>query len=176
MSRAIGRGLIGMTDLADTEAPDLDAMARRVLDQIRYVVLGTIDADGQARLSPVYFTAHGYADLYWVSHPACQHSANLARDDRVTGVVYDSTVAPGDGRAVYVGGRAREIPADELDDHCPLAFDTARGGRAFAPEQLAGDADLRLWVLHVDSWEVHIPSGHPTLGTGRDRRVRVDPR
>ena len=31
-------------------------------------------------------------------------------------------------------------------------------------------------MLHVDDWEVHIRGGHPTLGTGTDRRVPVDPR
>jgi hypothetical protein len=158
----------------ETAAPDLGAMAREVLDEQRYVVLGTIDADGRPRLSPVYFTAHRYTDLYWVSDPSTHHSANLARDDRVAGVVYDSTLAPGLGRAVYVDGRAREIPADELEAHCRVAFDPARGGRAFAPDEMQGDADLRLWLLHVESWEVHVPAGHPMLGTGRDRRVPVD--
>jgi hypothetical protein len=155
-------------------ASDLRTMAREVLDEQRYIVLGTIDADGRPRVSPVYFTPHRYADLYWVSHPCTHHSANLTRDDRVTGVVYDSTLAPGLGRAVYVDGRAREIPADELAAHCPVAFDPRRGGRAFAPAEMQGDADLRLWVLHVESWEVHIPAGHPTLGTGRDRRVPIE--
>jgi hypothetical protein len=155
---------------------DLRAMARDVLDHVRYVVLGSVDPDGRTRVSPVYFTAHRYADLYWVSHPDTQHSANLTRDDRVSGVVYDSTLPPGEGRAVYVGGRAREIVDHELDEHLPMAFDPRRGGRAFASDELAGAADLRLWVLHVEAWEVHIPAGHPTLGTGRDRRLAVDPR
>ncbi len=56
-----------------------------------------------------------------------------------------------------------------------MAFDPSRGGRPFAAEELVGDADLRLYVLHVESWEVHVGAGHPTLGTGRDRRVAVDP-
>ncbi len=127
-----------------------------------------------ARVSPVYFTPDRFVDLYWVSHPDTHHSANLARDSRVTGVVYDSTLAPGQGRAVYVDGRAREIPADELEAHCPVAFDPARWPRLRPPRD-RGDADLRLWLLHVESWEVHIPAGHPTLGTGRDRRVPIDP-
>ena len=165
-----------MADADETAALDLNAMVRDVLDQIRYIVLGTIDDDGRPRVSPVYFTAHRYADLYWVSHPGTHHSINLARDNRATGVVYDSTVAPADTRAVYVAGHAREVPADELAEHCPVAFNPSRGGRAFAPQELTGTADLRLWVLHVDSWEVHIGAGHPTLGTGRDRRVPADPR
>ena len=125
----------------------------------------------------MYFTPHGYEDLYWVSNPASHHSHNLERDHRLSGVVFDSTVPPGpDTGAVYVTGSAREIPADELAQHLPHAFDPARGARAFAAEELTGDADLRLWVLHVDSWEVHIRGGHPTLGTGTDRRLPIDPR
>ena len=160
----------------ETSTPDLNAMARDVLDRIRYVVLGTIDEDGRTRTSPVYFTPHRYEDLYWVSHPETHHSHNLARDGRLSGVVFDSTVVPGQGRAVYVTGSAREVPADELQQHLPHAFDDARGGRAFSIDELTGDGDLRLWVLHVDSWEVHIGAGHPQLGTGRDRRLPVDPR
>jgi hypothetical protein len=155
----------------------LAAEARDVLDRIRYVVLGTIDEDGRSRTSPVYFVAHEYTDLYWVSDPASHHSHNLARESRVSGVIFDSTVAPGpDARAVYATGTAREVPADELTQHLPRAFDPDRGGRAFTAEELTGSGDLRLWVLHVDTWEVHIGAGHPTLGTGTDRRMEVDPR
>ena len=173
MSRDPGGGQPGMDDTT----PDLAAMARDVLDGVRYVVLGSIDEDGRARTSPVFFTPHGYEHLYWVSHPRTHHSLNLVRDARASGVVFDSTLPPSAGRAVYVAGSAREIPADELEAHLPVAFDPeGRGGRAFAPDELAGTADLRLWVLHVVSWEVHIGAGHPQLGTGRDRRVPVDPR
>ncbi len=160
-----------------TEAPELAAMARDVLDRIRYIVLGTIDDDGRTRTSPVFFVPREYEHLYWVSNPTSHHSRNLGRDHRVSGVVFDSTASPGpDVQAVYVTGTAREVPADELEEHLPYAFDLDRGGRAFAAEELTGDADLRLWVLDVDSWEVHIRGGHPTLGTGTDRRMAVDPR
>jgi hypothetical protein len=156
----------------------LEQLARDVLDTIRYVVLSTVDEDGRTRTSPVYFTPHRYQDLYWVSHPDTHHSVNLHRDDRLSGVVFDSTVAPGgDQRAVYVVGRAREIRADELDEHLAIAFDPERrGGRAFAADELVGGADLRLYVLRVEGWDVHVGAGHPTLGTGRDRRIPVDPR
>ena len=161
----------------DAAAPDLDQQARDILDRIRYVVLGTIDEDGRTRTSPVYFTPHGYEDLYWVSNPASHHSHNLERDDRLSGVVFDSTVPPGpDTGAVYVTGtRARSLRTSSRST-CP-GPSTPRGARGpFGAEELTGDADLRLWVLHVDSWEVHIRGGHPTLGTGTDRRVPVDPR
>jgi nitroimidazol reductase NimA-like FMN-containing flavoprotein (pyridoxamine 5'-phosphate oxidase superfamily) len=159
-----------------TEA-DLDQTAREVLDGIRYIVLGTIDEDGTPRTSPVFFTPHGYEYLYWVSHPETHHGANLARDDKVSGVVFDSSLPPGQTDAVYVTGTAHEVPEDELAEHLPVAFDPEhRGGTRFTAEQVVDSADLRLWVMHVDRWEVHVRASHPHHGTGRDRRVAVDPR
>jgi general stress protein 26 len=160
-----------------TTDPDLDRLARDILDEIRYVVLGTIDEDGRTRTSPVYFTPYRYEDLYWVSDVVTHHSHNLARDGRIGGVVFDSTRPPGTSSAVYVTGTAREVPDHELAEHLPRAFDPeGRGGRRFATDELTGDADLRLWVMHVERWEVHIRAGDPQRGTGRDRREPVDPR
>jgi nitroimidazol reductase NimA-like FMN-containing flavoprotein (pyridoxamine 5'-phosphate oxidase superfamily) len=152
---------------------ELAAAARALLDRIRYLVLATTDPDGRPRVSPVYFVPRAYADLYWVSHPETHHSANLRRDPRVSAVVHDSSVVPGQGTAAYVDGTAREVPAAELAAHLPHAFDPARGGRSFTAPELTGDADLRLYVLRVERAEVHVPAGHPALGTGRDRRVAV---
>jgi hypothetical protein len=161
----------------ETAADDLAAMTRDLVDGIRYVVLGTVDEDGRTRTSPVYLVPHGYQDLYWVPNPASHRSHNLERDNRLSGVVFDSTVPPGaDTRAVYVPGTTTEDEADELAQHLPTAFDPDRGAAASTAEDLTGDGDHRLWVMHVDSWEVHIRGGHPTLGTGTDRRMPVDPR
>lgn len=91
-------------------------------------------------------------------------------------MVFDSTVPPGpEQQAVYVTGRAQEIGPEDLAAHLPRAFRPERGGRAFAAEELTGTADLRLWRLAVHTWEVHVSASHPALGTGSDRRVRVDP-
>ena len=70
---------------ADTPAPALTATSRNV-------VLGTIDEDGCTRTSPVYFVPHRYRDLYRVSTPTSHHSHNLKRDDRLSAVIFESTV------------------------------------------------------------------------------------
>ena len=62
--------------------PDLNAMARRVIDASHYMTLGTADPDGSPRLSPVYYTPARYSDFYWVSSPEAQHSRNLADTPR----------------------------------------------------------------------------------------------
>ena len=161
---------------SDAAAAALAGTARDLMDRIRYMVLGTIDDDGYTRTSPVYFVSHRYRDLYWVSSPTSHHSQNLKRDNRLSAVIFDSTVPPGpDQQAVYVAGTAGEVEPAELADHLPRAFRPERGARAFTAEELTGEAQLRLWVLRVDRWEVHISGSHPTLGSGTDRRALVDP-
>ena len=76
--------------------PDLDAMAREVLDRIRYIVLGTIDADGRTRTSPVYFQPHRYEDLYWVSHP-----------DTITRTTWGATTGSAASSSIRPGCRAK---------------------------------------------------------------------
>jgi nitroimidazol reductase NimA-like FMN-containing flavoprotein (pyridoxamine 5'-phosphate oxidase superfamily) len=155
---------------------ELRAMARRVIDGNRYLVLGTVDPDGRPRLSPVFFTPARYRDFYWVSSPDARHSHNVRERPPVEIVVFDSTVPPNQGEAVYVTATAREVPAEELGDVVAEAFDPqTRGARAFAPEELSGDADLRLYVATATAYDVHVGAGHPTLGTGLDRRVPTDP-
>ena len=153
----------------------LDAMAREVIDTNRYMVLGTQDPDGQPRLSPVYYTPARYADFYWVSSPDAQHTHNLRDRPAVQIVIFDSTAAVGAGQAVYLTATARELVDDELDEVIHEAFRTTTGARSFAPHELRGAADLRLFVAHLASCEVHVPGRHPVLGRGVDSRQAADP-
>jgi nitroimidazol reductase NimA-like FMN-containing flavoprotein (pyridoxamine 5'-phosphate oxidase superfamily) len=70
---------------------DPDATARRVIDANHDMTLGTLDADGRPRLSPVYYTAARYSDFYWVSSPQAHHSRNLIEHREVELVILDST-------------------------------------------------------------------------------------
>lgn len=103
---------------------DLVAHARAPLDTNRNLVLGTVDAMGRPWTSPVHFAATGERELYWVSATDAQHSRNLAGRPQVSIVVFDSTVAPYHGRAVYAAGEAQELSGDELEREprqpCPL--------------------------------------------------------
>jgi hypothetical protein len=155
--------------------PDLDAMARRVIDGNLYMTLATLDPDGAPRLSPVYFTPARYSDFYWVSSPDAHHSRNLLERPEVRIVIFDSSVAVGHAEAVYLSARARAIPADELDAVIGEAFAERGGARRFAPEELHGDADLRLYAASATSCEVLVRGGDPVHGTGIDARMPADP-
>jgi nitroimidazol reductase NimA-like FMN-containing flavoprotein (pyridoxamine 5'-phosphate oxidase superfamily) len=158
--------------MADDTA-DLVAMAREVIDTNRYFVLGTVGPDGAPRVSPVYYGVDGYRDFYWVSSPEAQHSVNIGGRPEINAVAFDSSAQVGDGRAVYLTGQARRVPDEELPERCPVAFRTDLGGRAFTPEELTGAAPLRLYLLSVEVWEVHLPGRDPRNKTGIDHRVPV---
>jgi Pyridoxamine 5'-phosphate oxidase len=154
--------------------PDLNEMARRVIDANHYMVLGTLDPDGAARLSPVYYTPARYTDFYWASSPETHHSRNVAERPAVQIVIFDSTAAVGDGEAVYLDATARRVEDDELEALVPEAFRTTAGARHFEPDELR-DGPLRLYVASASSCEVHIAGSHPVHGRGVDSRQPADP-
>ena len=160
-----------------SEHPDLDAYARDVIDANTYMVLGTLDPDGEARISPVYFNHVDYAEFYWVSSPDAHHSANVARHPSVNIVIFDSSVPVGAGKCVYLHADAAVVPDSALAEHCQAAFSgDLRGARAFAPEELSGDADLRLYRAEATAYDVHVRGRDPVHGTGIDKRMPADPR
>jgi hypothetical protein len=128
--------------------PDLNAMARRVIDANHYMTLATTDPGGRPRLSPVYYTPARYSD--------------------------DSTAPAGEGEAVYISATARAVPDDELQARCPEAFRTTAGARRFTPGDLRGGA-LQLYVARTRSCEVHVAAHHPVHGRGTDTRQQADP-
>ena len=148
---------------------ELNSQGQDVLDTNRYVVLGTIDDDGRPRVSPVYFNHADYRDFYWVSSPESHHSRNIAARPRglVRGLRLQRDPRAGP-QAVYVDADAAEVPEAELAAECARAFAHLRGdgARAFAPEELSGDADLRLYRARATRHQVHVRGSDPDYGTG----------
>ena len=90
------------------QQPDLDAVARAILDANHYMTLGTADAAGHPWVSPVFFATDRYRDLYWISSPEATHSRNLAARPELSIVVFDSQAPVGTGQAVYMAAAADE--------------------------------------------------------------------
>ena len=124
-------------------ASELRAMAEAAYASAHFMVLGTTEEDGSARVSPVYHERDG-DDLYWISAPSAIHSRNLRRDPRATAVVFDSTAHVTRGGAVYVTGTAAIVPDDELATACAVFSRPRAGAWTFGPEDLSGEKTLRL--------------------------------
>lgn len=89
--------------------PELVALVREIVDENRYLVLGTAGPGGIPWTSPVWFAHSGYRDFFWVSDPAARHSRNIGARSDVSIVIFDSSRPPGAARAVYVSGSAEVL-------------------------------------------------------------------
>jgi hypothetical protein len=134
--------------------------AREIIDGARYMTLATADAAGVPWACPVWYAPRGYSELFWVSYPDARHSRNLAERPQLSIVIFDSTVTPGHGQAVYMTGEAAQT-TDGLEVFSARSVEQGLGEW----KDLSGP--LRLYRAVV--------SEHWMLGEGRDERVPVTP-
>ena len=143
-----------MTDFRD--------MARGIIESNRYMVLGTAGEDGVPWVTPVWFAQSDYRRFIWVSSPERRHSRNVRARPEVSIVIFDSQVAVGSARAVYMSADAKELSGAELERDVAL-FDTASQQQGLtrrwgledmlapAPFRLYGATVSQHWVLDPDS-------------------------
>jgi nitroimidazol reductase NimA-like FMN-containing flavoprotein (pyridoxamine 5'-phosphate oxidase superfamily) len=136
---------------------DIAAHARAIVDTTLYLTLGTVDAEGHPWTTPVYFAPADEREFYWMSATDARHSRHIVRHPRVSLVVFDSTVAPYHGRAVYAVGEARELSGGSDLDRALAAYPRPAGDdatpvlraevTASAPYRLYQVTASRMWVL-----------------------------
>lgn len=159
---------------------DLIEHARSLLAGNAYLTLGTVGSDGRPWTSPVYFAADGIEDYYWVSGQQSRHSRHIAANPSVSLVVFDSTVRPYHGRALYAAGTAHEVDADGLDRGLQVYPGPAtRGAGAVSAADLSGAEPWRLYRAHATEVWVLCPRAPrqacPLHGRTDDHRELVHP-
>ena len=160
---------------------DLTAHARALLDANRYLTLGTVDANGRPWTSPVYFAPAGIRDFYWTSETDARHSRNLVERPQVSVVVFDSSVPPYHGRAVYAVGTARELQGDELDRGLQVyPGPSDRDAIRLTRDEVSGSSPYRLYrATATEAWVLcpRDPRRPCRLhGLAKDHRTPVDVR
>lgn len=159
---------------------DLAAHARAVIDANTYLTLGTVGPDGFPWTSPVYFAASGVHEFVWTSTADARHSRNLAARPRVSIVIFDSTVPPYHGRAVYAAAEARELTGADLDRGLEIyPGDDGIGITGLDRGDVTGSSPYRLYQATASDLWVLCPREPrqpcPLHGIGVDHRARVAP-
>jgi hypothetical protein len=157
---------------------DLATHARELIEANLYLVLGTVGPDGRPWTSPVYFSPAGEREFLWVSDSDATHSRHLAERPEVSVVVFDSTVAPYHGRAVYAVGEARQLSGGDLDRALRLyPRPDGRGGTPVSRDDVTGLSPYRLYRATASEMWVLCPRdpGQPCSlhGLAKDHRARV---
>jgi nitroimidazol reductase NimA-like FMN-containing flavoprotein (pyridoxamine 5'-phosphate oxidase superfamily) len=151
---------------------EIEALARRIIDQNVYMTLATADPAGRPWASPVYYAADGYDRFHWVSLPDAQHSRNLAARPELAIVIFDSRVPLGTGQAVYMEARAEQIGGNDLKQGIAIFSreSLADGGSAWGLDRVVPPAPLRLYRAAVSQHWVLDPDHRPG-----DARTEVRP-
>ena len=160
---------------------DLAAHARALLDVNRFLTLGTVDPRGRPWTSPVYFAATGLREFYWSSEADATHSRNLRGRSDVSVVVFDSSVRPYQGRALYAAGEACELAGDDLERGLEVYPGPAdRGATALTRDDVTGSSPYRLYrATATDVWVLcpREPRQPCRLhGVAKDHRTRINRR
>jgi nitroimidazol reductase NimA-like FMN-containing flavoprotein (pyridoxamine 5'-phosphate oxidase superfamily) len=149
---------------------DFSEMARTIIESNRYMVLGTADEAGVPWVTPVWYAQSDHREFLWVSSPDRRHSRNVAARPEVSIVIFDSTVAVGSARAVYMSARAEQVAGADLERDI-ARFDTAGQAqdltRRWTAEDVVAPAPYRLYRAKVSQHSVLDPHSSP------DDRVEV---
>jgi nitroimidazol reductase NimA-like FMN-containing flavoprotein (pyridoxamine 5'-phosphate oxidase superfamily) len=156
-------------------AADLAELARRVIDETKYMALGTADETGHPWVSPVWFACEDYRRFHWVSAHDTRHSENLAVRPEVALAIYDPSAAVGAAAAVYISGSAQELTGGELERGIEIFDRLSRtnDGPGWQLSDVRPPSPHRLYCATAEEHFVLIRGRDPERGTGVDRRERV---
>jgi pyridoxine/pyridoxamine 5'-phosphate oxidase len=157
---------------------DLTAHARAIIDANLYLTLGTVDPDGYPWTSPVYFAPVDDREFCWMSATDARHTRHVVARPQVSMVIFDPTVLPYHGRAVYAVGEAQELSGSDLDR--ALEVYPRRDGQDATPvmrAEVTAPAAYRLYQATASDMWVLCPREprQPCRlhGLAKDHRARV---
>ena len=143
---------------------DFSEMARAIIESNRYMVLGTADEAGVPWVTPVWYAQSDHREFLWVSSPDRRHSRNVVARPGISIAIFDSTVAVGSARAVYMSARAEHVSGADLERDISR-FDTAGQAqgltRRWTPEDVLAPAPYRLYRATVSQHWVLDPHSSP---------------
>lgn len=139
--------------------------AKQLIGRLNYLTLATVGRDGQPWNTPVFHAYDGQKTFYWGSRHNTQHSQNISENDRGFVVIYDSTVKPYHGEAVYAQVLYEELQPAEIDQAIKLLH-TKLGESYMTPADVQGTAEHRLYKATIENAWIKDPE--------RDIRQEVD--
>jgi nitroimidazol reductase NimA-like FMN-containing flavoprotein (pyridoxamine 5'-phosphate oxidase superfamily) len=158
---------------------ELGDIARAVIDANLYMVLGTAGEEGRPWVTPVYYSAGGYTDFYWVSRPQAMHSRNIAARPQVSVVIFNSQTPIGTAQAVYMSGVAEEVTGADVARGIQIFSRESqrRGAGEWTPEKVQPPAHLRLYRATASEQFILCPRRYPEPcpihGRTEDHRIAV---
>lgn len=145
----------------------------RILEDNRYLVIGTADDAGTPWATPVFFAALDPDTLVWVSAPDSRHSTNIRQRPQVAITVFDSRVEVGHAEAAYFDARAEPAEGAEIGAALTALNSRVPADKRLSLEDLAPAGALTVYRATLQRRYVLIRGGDPDFRNVHDMRVEV---
>lgn len=89
--------------------------AREILSETTSGTLATVEPDGAARATPLFFAYGPELTIYFLSDPKTVHVQNLLREPRVSLAFYPEVSGWKEIRGLQMKGTAQRVPAADLE-------------------------------------------------------------
>ena len=83
--------------------------AKDIIEKIKYITIATVSINSIPWNTPLYSAFDENYNFYWASDQKGQHSKNIAKNNNVFLVIYDSTVPEGTGVGVYIQAKVYKL-------------------------------------------------------------------
>lgn len=88
--------------------------AKDIIEKNLYITIATYGyKERKPGVTPVFFASDENYNFYWVSSKTAQHSQNIAANNEIACVMFNSEVPEGTGRGLYVEALAFEVTQEQ---------------------------------------------------------------
>lgn|SRR3990167_5091914 len=127
---------------------DLSEKAKKIIEKILYITIATVSKDGQPWNSPVFSAYDESYNFYWNSWKENQHSKNIAENNKVFIVIYDSTVPERMGEGVYIQAKAFMITDEKEIEEARMLLSKRKSkpsSKLRSPAEFLGEYPRRVY-------------------------------
>lgn len=153
-----------MTFLAYKKTMNYTKIAREILEQNKYIVLGTTDGK-RSWVAPVYYTMDEDYNFYFISQEGSRHIQDLSFSNTMSFAIFDSHQMEGTGQGVQGLGRVTKLVGKALIKG--LAY-YSTDFVTLTEEELQKPGGYKLFKIVIEELYVLDPKAKV------DKRVRID--
>ena len=127
--------------------------ARHIIERNNYIALATADRRGNPWVAAVFFVYDDDYNFYFLSSVDSRHGKNIASNDSIAGVIFDSTSPLGSSDSVQVCGRASLVEKKDIkhviETYVKRLFPTSKISsiKMYRPEDYLEPAEFRFFKV-----------------------------
>lgn len=127
--------------------------AKSIINQVIYATIATADRSAQPWNSPVFCAYDEQLNFYWSSHPQSQHSRNIAENNRIFMVIFNSKAGEGEGTGIYIEAVASELNGPQEIKKALSLLGERRNKPFLFPEKFIGEGPQRIYkAIPMRAW------------------------